>query len=74
MTLTFLDQVISILKQKLNGNFMFNLIKKNHSSLLSKFRDAWNSLKSMSKSQASKEYIERVADIKRKNNVENQVR
>ncbi|CAF2956791.1 unnamed protein product [Rotaria sp. Silwood2] len=34
--------------------------------------DAWNSLKSISKSQASKEYIQRVADIKQKNNIENQ--
>jgi len=34
--------------------------------------DVWNSLKSMSKSQASKEYIERVTSIKQKNNVENQ--
>ena len=41
--------------------------------MLSKFRDAWNSLKAMSKSQASKEYIERVTEIKQKNNVENQV-
>ncbi|CAF3735185.1 unnamed protein product [Rotaria sp. Silwood1] len=34
--------------------------------------DAWNSLKSISKFQASKEYIQRVTDIKQKNNIENQ--
>jgi hypothetical protein len=62
------------LKQKQNGNFLVYLIEKNYSSLLSKFRDAWDSLKSISKSQASKEYIERVTDIKQKNNIENQVR
>jgi len=72
--LTFLDQVILVLKQKQNGNFLVYLIEKNYSCLLSKFRDAWDSLKSMSKSQASKEYIERVTDIKQKNNIENQVR
>ncbi len=72
--LTFLDQVILVLKQKQNGNFLVYLIEKNYSSLLSKFRDAWDSLKSISKSQASKEYIERVTDIKQKNNIENQVR
>ncbi len=69
-----LDQVILVLKQKLNGSFCFELIGSNHSSILSKFRDAWNALKSVSKSQASKEYIERVTDIKEKNNIENQVR
>ena len=41
---------------------------------MSIFRDAWNSVKSMSKSQASNEYIRRVTDIKRKNNIEDQVR
>ncbi|CAF0886327.1 unnamed protein product [Adineta steineri] len=34
--------------------------------------DAWNSLKSMTKSQASKEYIQRVTDIKENNDIENQ--
>ncbi|CAF0733078.1 unnamed protein product [Adineta ricciae] len=34
--------------------------------------DAWNALKSMSKSQASEEYIERVTSIKDKNHIENQ--
>ncbi|CAF3379310.1 unnamed protein product [Rotaria socialis] len=34
--------------------------------------DAWNSLKSMPKSQASSEYIQCVTDIKQKNNLENQ--
>ena len=36
-------------------------------------RDAWNNLKSTSRSQAMDDYIERVADIKQKNNIENQV-
>jgi acyl-CoA-binding protein len=34
--------------------------------------DVWNALKSVSKSQASKEYIERVTDIKQRNKIENQ--
>jgi hypothetical protein len=46
----------------------------NRENILFNFRDAWNSLKSMSKSQASKEYIQRVTDIQGQNNIENQVR
>lgn len=34
--------------------------------------DAWNSVKSMAKTQASKEYIDRVTEIKQKNKIENQ--
>jgi hypothetical protein len=74
VTLTSRDLVTLVLKQKQNGSFLYNIIERNRSSMLSKFRDAWNSLKSMSKSQASKEYIQQVTDIKQKNNIENQVR
>lgn len=53
---------------------MVTLFKNDNYSILQiTFRDAWNTLKSMSKSQASKEYIQRVTDIKQKNNIENQV-
>lgn len=34
--------------------------------------DAWNTCKSMSKSQASKEYVKKVTEIKEKNQIENQ--
>ena len=40
---------------------------------VSPYRDAWNNLKSTSKSQASNDYIQRVTDIKCAKNIDNQV-
>ena len=48
--------------------------EENKSNRSAELRDAWNALKSMSKAQASQEYIGRVMDIKERNNIENQVR
>lgn len=67
-----LGQVFSALKQKPNGIVCYEF--ETNLCFYSKCRDSWNSVKSMAKTQASKEYIDRVTEIKQKNNIDNQTK